>query len=174
MRPLICDLGCGSGCIITSLLHERPNARGVAVDISPATVQVALRNAARHEVHDRVSFVVADGFTSLANDRVAFDLIVSNPPYVTETDYPGLQREVREHEPRVALTSGADGLNMIRRLLTEAPALVSAGGYLLFEIGYDQRIAVEQLIDARVWTLVEIRNDLQGIPRTVVLQRRSL
>jgi len=169
--PLICDIGTGSGCIIISLLHERRQAKGLAVDISPAAVRVALRNAARHQVNERTSFVVADGFAAFRKSKPKFEMIVSNPPYVADRDFPGLQREVREHEPRLALTSGNDGLSMIDTLLREAPVFLADGGYLLLEIGYDQQDAVQRLIDGRVWKVIAFRDDLQGIPRTVVLQK---
>jgi release factor glutamine methyltransferase len=166
----ICDVGTGTGCVPISLLHIRPQARALAIDISPAAVSLASRNATRNEVDKRISLVVADCFTAF-QERPFFDLIVSNPPYIADRDWAGLQREVREHEPRLALTSGSEGLNMIRRLILEAAAFLRVGGHLLIEIGYDQRDAVEQLIDPRIWNLVAIHNDLQGIPRTVVLRK---
>lgn len=169
--PLICDVGTGSGCIIISLLHERQKARGIAVDASAAAIRLALRNADRHQVGERTSFMIADGFTSFRKGNTRFDLIVSNPPYVTERDFLELQREVRDHEPPGALISGHDGLTMIRRLLNEAPEFLVEGGHLVLEIGYDQLVAVEQLIDKRIWRVVAVRNDLQGIPRTVALQK---
>jgi release factor glutamine methyltransferase len=168
--PLICDLGTGTGCIAISLLHERPLVRAIAVDISAAAVCLAARNAARHEVSERIGFVVADRLEAFP-EQPLFHLIVSNPPYIADRDWAGLQREVREHEPRAALTSGSDGLSMIRRLIKEAPAFLVDGGYLVIEIGYDQRAAVEEMIDSSIWKLSTIRNDLQGIPRTVVLQK---
>lgn len=170
-EPLICDVGTGSGCIVISLLHERKRGLGFAVDISPAALRVARRNATQHQVGERLMFVAADGFTAFGKNIARFDQIVSNPPYIADRDFPDLQREVREHEPRLALTSGDDGLTMIRRLLNEASAYLVAGGHLVFEIGYDQRAAVEQLIDRRVWRLVAVHSDLQGIPRTVVVQK---
>ncbi|HEV2706856.1 MAG TPA: hypothetical protein VGV59_13085, partial [Pyrinomonadaceae bacterium] len=106
----------------------------------------------------------------LTDDAPRFDLIASNPPYVAEKDLAGLQREVREHEPRVALTPGGDGLGVVRRLLAEAPRHLCAGGYLLFEIGFNQHEAVHRLIDTARWTLLDIHKDLQGIPRTVALK----
>ena len=170
--PLICDVGTGSGCVIISLLHEQRKARGFAVDISPAAARLALRNAARHQVAERTSFVVADGFAAFRQREVNFDLIVSNPPYVTDRDFLSLQREVREHEPRMALTSGNDGLTMIRRLLDEASVFLVDGGHMVLEIGYGQLAAVEQLIEAAgVWSVVAVRKDLQGIPRTVTLEK---
>jgi release factor glutamine methyltransferase len=168
--PRLCDVGTGSGCVAVALLHERSDARAVAVDISTDALRVAARNAARHSVADRLAFVASDCFDALDTDAHRFDLISSNPPYVAEDDLDGLQREVREHEPRAALTPGGDGLSVIRRLLEDAPLFLVAGGCLVFEIGYDQHEAIRQLIDARVWTLLDIHKDLQGIPRTVALR----
>jgi len=175
--PFICDVGTGSGCIAITLLHELrevPGARVVAVDISPGALAVAKRNAARHSVAERIEFVVSDCFASLNSrnsDQSSFDLIVSNPPYVEERAWAGLQREVRDFEPRTALAAGADGLAVIRRLLLEAGGFLKTGGHLLFEIGFDQSAAVEKLIDRNTWKLLGIYNDLQGIPRTVALEK---
>ena len=184
--PLICDVGTGSGCIAITLLHElpklhnRPNARAVAIDISEAALAVARRNAARYSLTERISFVVSDCFAALDHRnqghggnsrRELFDLIVSNPPYVADGAISDLQREVRDFEPRLALEAGVDGLSIISRLLGEASAFLKIGGHLLFEIGFDQQQAVEQLIDRKVWKLLGIHSDLQGIPRTVALEK---
>ena len=168
--PQICDVGTGSGCIAIALLHTRPRAHAIALDISEAAISIAKDNATRHSVNDRISFVVSDCFQSLVN-APPFDLIVSNPPYVSAEALAGLQREVRDHEPQVALTSGSDGLSVIRRLLQEAADFLKSDGYLLIEIGFDQAAAVEGLIDADVWRLLEIYPDLQGIHRIVALQK---
>ena len=171
--PLLCDVGTGSGCIAVTLLHERADARGFALDISPAALAVAARNAARHGVAERLRLLVSDCFDALRSDAhegVRFDLIASNPPYVAESDLEGLQKEVREHEPRVALTPGGDGLSVIRRLITQAPHFLKPGGHLLLEIGFNQHERVAALIDPSVWTLLDIHRDLQGIPRTVALR----
>ena len=171
--PLLCDVGTGSGCIAVSLLHARTDARAFALDVSPAALEVAARNAARNGVAERITLYVSDCFDALAPDRheaARFDLVASNPPYVAEEDLGGLQREVREHEPRVALTPGGDGLSVIRRLVTEAPRHLKPGGHLLMEIGFNQHERVAALIDPRVWTLLDIHQDLQGIPRTVALR----
>ncbi|HEY0544009.1 MAG TPA: peptide chain release factor N(5)-glutamine methyltransferase [Pyrinomonadaceae bacterium] len=170
-RQAVCDVGTGTGCIIISILHERQQMRGVATDISQAALKVAARNAAQHGVASRLSLVATDCFEALSQSGVKFGLIVSNPPYVTEAAMPHLQREVREHEPRVALTPGGDGLSVIRRLLSESPNFLDAGGHLLMEIGYDQHEAVREMIDAQVWTLLDIHKDIQGIPRTVALRK---
>jgi release factor glutamine methyltransferase len=175
--PFICDVGTGSGCLAITLLHELreiPGTHAVAIDISPAAVAVAKRNAARHRVMEQIDFVISDCFASLdpQNPRQSFfDLIVSNPPYVEERALAGLQREVRDYEPRLALAAGPDGLMIIRRLLLEAGDFLKTGGHFLFEIGFNQSAVVEQLIDRRKWKLLEIHTDLQGIPRTVALEK---
>ncbi|MGB7925230.1 MAG: peptide chain release factor N(5)-glutamine methyltransferase [Pyrinomonadaceae bacterium] len=171
--PRICDVGTGSGCIAITILHERPQAHGVGLDISAAALRVASRNASRHQVRERLSLAASDCFAALDPHAPPFTMIVSNPPYVTEEAYAGLQREVREHEPRLALTPGSqDGLDVIRRLLSEAPRFLVSGGHLLIEIGFDQHPAVRALIDTQTWELLDIHKDLQGIPRTVALRKR--
>lgn len=167
----ICDVGTGSGCIAITLLCERAKARAVAVDKSAAALEIAKFNAAKQSVADRAMFVMSDCFDALDRSEYQFDLIVSNPPYVSESALPGLQREVRDHEPLVALSPGADGLSVIRRLLTDAPAYLKPNGHLLMEIGFDQGEKVRNLIDESVWSLLEVRPDLQCIPRIVVLRK---
>ncbi|HEX7295899.1 MAG TPA: peptide chain release factor N(5)-glutamine methyltransferase [Pyrinomonadaceae bacterium] len=167
---LICDVGTGSGCIAVTLLCELTHARAVAVDVSAAALEIAAQNARHHGVSERLELKISDCFDAL--DRISFDLIVSNPPYVSANALAGLQREVRDHEPLVALSPGGDGLNVIRRLLDEGTAFMKAGGYLIMEIGFDQGERVQELIDQKLWRLVEIRPDLQSIPRIVVLQKR--
>jgi release factor glutamine methyltransferase len=169
--PFICDVGTGSGCIAVTLLCEMPNARAVAVDKSPAALEIAKINAVKQAVAERAVFVVSDCFDALNPGEYQFDLIVSNPPYVSEAALAGLQREVRDHEPLVALSPGVDGLSVIRRLLTEAPLYLKPNGHLLMEIGFDQGETVRGLVDEAVWSLQEVRPDLQSIPRIVVLQK---
>ena len=167
----ICDVGTGSGCIAITLLCELPGARAVAVDKSAAALEIAKLNAGKQSVTDRSVFVVSDVFDALDPNDYQFDLIVSNPPYVSAKALPGLQREVRDHEPLVALSPGPDGLTVIRRLLAEAPAYLKPHGHLLMEIGFDQGESVHGLIDEAVWSLLEVRPDLQSIPRIVVLKK---
>ena len=170
--PYICDLGTGSGCIAVTLLCEIANARAVAVDKSPGALEIAKLNARAQSVADRAVFLVSDCFSSLDSGEHQFDLVVSNPPYVPELVVAGLQPEVRDHEPLVALSPGPDGLAMIRRLLKESPAFLKPHGHLLMEIGFDQGETVKTLVDDSVWHLLDIRPDLQGIPRIVILQKR--
>ena len=169
--PTLVDVGTGSGCIAISILKELPEARGVALDASAAALDVARRNAERHCVHDRVKFIESDLFSAIAAGS-QFDLIVSNPPYIPTSDLVNLQREVR-HEPQGALDGGPDGLDVIRRLLHDVPPYLKKDGCLVFEIGFDQDGTIRQLIDKAIWDLIEVRSDLQGIPRTVVLRVRG-
>lgn len=169
--PYICDVGTGSGCIAVALLHENPRATAVAIDLSSEAIQVARRNAVRHSVAARTSFLVADCLSALATGKPIFDLMVSNPPYVAASALDSLQKEVRDHEPRLALTAGVDGLKIIRRLLVDSGPLVKPGGHLLMEIGFDQGEAVERLIDRASWNFLDIHKDLQGIPRILSLQK---
>ena len=167
---LIFDIGTGSGCIAITLSRELPNASVIATDVSLAALKVARRNAERHRVSERVSFLHADLLSPFSNSPVA-DFIVSNPPYVAASELPQLQREVREWEPDVALTDYSDGLSFFRRLFQDAPSRLKTGGYLLCEMGYSQSEAIEALVDPKVWSEHRILNDLQEIPRTIVLRK---
>lgn len=172
---LFCDVGTGSGCITIALLHHRPHARGVALDISLAALAVARSNAARHNVAERIDFIASDVFDALRVNRETkrFAIIVSNPPYIDADEITALQREVRDHEPRVALTPGDDGLAVVRRLLTDARAQLVPGGHLVFEIGYGQASAVRALVDPDTWQIADVRDDLQGIPRVFILKLKT-
>jgi len=171
-KAFVCDVGTGSGCIAVTLLCERNDARAVAVDVSEAALEVARQNARELSVEDRIVLQLSDCFAALTPGKDLFDLVVSNPPYVSANMLPGLQREVRDHEPQIALSPGTDGLSVIRRLLTEASVFIRGNGHLLMEIGFDLGENVENLVDKTVWNLQKILPDLQGIPRIVVLQKR--
>ena len=171
-QAVVCDVGTGSGCIAVTLLCERHDARAVALDVSAAALEVARQNARGLLVESRIEFVRSDCFEALKPKPILFDLIVSNPPYVSANMLPGLQREVRDYEPKIALSPGPDGLSFIRRLVLEAPEFIHGNGSLLFEIGFDQGEVVKGLVNRDVWELRQILPDLQGIPRIVVLQKR--
>ncbi len=166
----IADVGTGSGCLAISILHEHRKTQATAIDLSARALQVAQRNAERHGVRGRLRLIESDLFAALPADQI-FDLIVSNPPYVSTADMNHLQREV-QHEPRRALEGGKDGLDMIRRLVRDASAHLKKGAHLIFEFGIGQDGAIRELVDRDVWELIEIRKDLQQIPRTIVLRRR--
>lgn len=174
--PRILDVGTGSGCIIVSILHAKESACGTAIDVSSRALEVARRNAARYNVARRLKFIESDCFAALDASCDKFEFIVSNPPYVSAREIEGLQREVKDYEPRIALTPGEtanDGLTVIRRLLGESPAFLSESGFLIFEVGYNQRERVESLIDENLWTTRDVLRDLQSIPRAFVLRKRA-
>jgi release factor glutamine methyltransferase len=163
------DLGTGSGILAVSLLAEWPGAEGVATDLSPAALAVARENAARHGVDDRLGLAEANWFAGV--DGV-FDLIVSNPPYIAADEMAGLEQEVRDHDPEMALTPGGDGLDAYRAILEGAPAHLAPGGRLMVEIGPSQGAAVTALFEAAGLAHVTVRPDLDGRAR-VVLGRRA-
>jgi len=164
------DIGTGSGCLAVSILNECQKAHALAIDTSEQALRVAQRNAERHHVANRLRLVQSDLLDAISANQT-LDLIVSNPPYVSDDEMKTLQREV-QREPRTALAGGSDGLALIRRLLLDAPGHLRPGGYLVFEFGINQDVAIRDLVDREAWKLVEIRNDLQQIPRTMVLQKK--
>jgi len=160
----IAELGVGSGCVSAALARELPDAQIVALDCSPAALEVARQNLASLGFGERVALVEASGLAGL---EASFDLVVSNPPYVRELELDGLAPELR-HEPRVALDGGPDGLHAVRRLCAEAPAVLERPGYLVLEIGFGQAEAVEELLRAAGAAAVETFPDLAGIPRVIL------
>lgn len=168
--PLIVDIGTGSGCIAVTLARELPTARVIALDVSAAALAVAQRNAVRNGVQARVELIESDLLTNLPADCRA-DFILSNPPYIAQSEMPTLQREVRDWEPTIALTDFGDGLQFYRRLLADAPRHLQPGGYLLVEMGYQQAEMIKALVARAVWREPKALHDLQGIERTLVLQR---
>ena len=150
---------------------ERPHARVIATDESAAALDVARRNAVRHGVTDRVDCVRGDLLKPLSG---TFDVIVANPPYVPTGARAGLPPEVRDFEPATALFAGANGLDIIRRLVVESPARLTPDGYLIFEFGDGQAMAVRELISANDGLrMVDIKRDLQGIARIAVAKRKA-
>jgi release factor glutamine methyltransferase len=169
-RPVIVDVGAGSGCIAVTLARELGDARLIASDVSEAALRVARRNAARHRLGDRVDFIASDLLDAFVDEDFA-DFILSNPPYVSEEEMPSLQREVRDWEPRLALSDSNDGLSFYRRLLKDAPSRLKPGGRLICEMGYTQSEKISTMIDRQVWGDARLLDDLQGIPRTIVLRK---
>ena len=162
------DVGTGSGCLAVALCREFRSCHAIATDISPKALAVARRNAVRHDVADRISFVLTSFLAGLATQ---VDLIVANPPYVAESDAATLAAEVVEHEPHVALFSGDDGLSAIREILATAAPLLTPNGRLIVEFGFGQEAALAKLATGGDWRVLRVRKDLQGIPRTMVLGR---
>ena len=160
-KAVVVDVGTGSGCIAITLERERPDLKVRGVDASVGALAVARSNAGR--LGSRARFIATDLFSGL---RGRLDAVVSNPPYVPATEMNHLQREVRLHEPHMALTAGAAGLDVIERLLKETSAPL-----LILEIGYKQVDAVHRSASEHGWEVAETRDDLAGIPRVVVLSR---
>jgi release factor glutamine methyltransferase len=160
-RSRIIDIGTGSGCIALALASELPQTEIHATDISAAALEVARANAARHQLESRIQFRQADLLAGFENN--AFDLIVSNPPYVGESEEDQVQLEVRKFEPRGAVFAGPTGLEVIERLIPKAHAALRPGGWLVMEISGTISKEVRRLL--RNWNDVRIQPDLQSIPR---------
>ncbi|MEM8605670.1 MAG: peptide chain release factor N(5)-glutamine methyltransferase [Myxococcota bacterium] len=164
----VLDVGTGSGAVALTLAAERPLATVTATDLSASALEVARSNAEAMELLERVEFQEAD----IVNDAGTYDLVVSNPPYVTRGEHEALEPEVRDHEPELALVAGEDGLDVIRRLLSECLPVTRRKGELLVEVGAGQADAVRRLVDERdAWEFVDTYDDLQGIARVVHLRR---
>src|SRR5882724_4728074 len=167
----IADIGSGSGCIAVALAKELPGARIYATDISSATLAVACRNAARHSVSDRIHFLESNLLDEASHLPLFFDLIVSNPPYIGRREATTLMREVRDHEPEIALYGGEEGYELYADLITQSAAHLKPGGILVLELGHNSLPAVRPFLDAPVWTNVAVTNDLAGIPRVIAAER---
>jgi release factor glutamine methyltransferase len=161
--PHIADIGTGSGCIALALAREIPQAEIHATDISPAALEIARANAARHQLENRIHFHQADLLDGLA--LKSFDIIVSNPPYIGESEADQVQLEVRRSEPRDAVFAGPTGLEVIARLIPQAHHALRAGGWLVFEISGTIASPLTRLL--RDWQNVHVTPDLQSIPRVV-------
>jgi release factor glutamine methyltransferase len=171
----VADVGTGSGCLAVVLAHELPHAEIFATDISEPALAVAKRNAARHGVANRIHFLHTNLLEAVlhesritSHESLLFDLIVSNPPYVARNKADQLPREVREHEPSLALFPGPTGVEIYARLIEQAASLLRPGGTLVLELGYDSANHVRGIFAAQPgWTNVSLTNDLAGIPRVI-------
>lgn len=161
--PRIVDVGTGSGAIAVTLASKLPNAAVTAIDLSPAALQVARDNATHNGVAERIRFVHGDLLAPVAKQQ--FDIVVSNPPYVAESERACLSVEVREFEPAQALFAGVDGLAIYRRLIQQAVAALPSGGFVVLEIGYGQEAALGELLEQAGFAALAFTPDLQGIPR---------
>lgn len=162
----IVDVGTGSGCIALALAKELPKAEIHATDISPAALEIARANAARHQLEDRIHFYQTDLLEGL---RGEFDFVVSNPPYVGESEEDQVQLEVRKFEPRPAVFAGPQGTEVIARLIPQAYGALRPGGWLVLEISATIAKEVSNLLEGG--ENVEIKPDLQSLPRVAIGQR---
>jgi len=184
------DLGTGSGCIAVALAKEFPAAQIYALDISSAALRIAERNANRLGFGDRIRFLESDLFSALSGggpphaalaqrspvgpDRsLLFDLIVSNPPYIGRHEAAALAREVRDHEPEIALYGGEEGYELYADLVTQSAAHLKPAGVLVLELGHDSLAAVRPLFDSPDWTAIDVTPDLAGFPRVLSAERTS-
>lgn len=170
-RLRILDLGTGSGCIAVALAKELPGARLFATDVSAAALGVARRNAARHGVLERITFLENSLFKGLASE---YDLIVSNPPYIGRKEASTLMREVRDHEPQLALYGGEEGYELTAGLIAQAARFVVRGGFLVLELGYNGLSVLRSLFETPAWRNVAVTNDLSGIPRVIAAERTAV
>ena len=165
----ILDLCTGSGCILISLLKLGKDLEGTGSDLSEKALRIARENADRNQVE--ASFLCSDLYAEISD--LPFDMIVSNPPYIESGKIPELMEEVRDHEPRLALDGGADGLDLYRRIVPESLAHLKEGGWLIVEIGYDQGEAVRSMFVDNGYSDVHVIKDLGGNDR-VVLGRKTI
>ncbi len=160
----VLDMGTGTGCIIITLLKAWPETQGLATDISPGALETAKKNARQHGVAGRLSFKQADWGEGITGP---FDLILSNPPYIRHSDIESLQKEVRNHDPILALSGGFDGLEAYKKIFSTLPKLLSPDGKALFEIGAGQEADIVRLSRESRIRVEAVRPDYAGIPRVV-------
>jgi release factor glutamine methyltransferase len=168
-RLHLLDVGTGSGCIALALASELPHAEIQACDISEEALETARINAARLGMGGKVLFRKSDLLSVYAGEK--FDFIISNPPYVGEADADKVQKQVREFEPRIAVFSGQEGLDVYRKLVPQAHEHLKEGGWFVTEIGFSEEAKVRELLAG--WTDVQVTADLQGIPRVVAARKGS-
>ena len=168
----VLDFGTGSGCLAIALATKCSTAAVHALDVSQAALQAARQNAARHEVEKRIQFHNGDGFAALPGG-LAFDLIVSNPPYIPSAEIATLEPEVRDFDPALALDGGADGLDFYRRLVTEGANFIKHGGRLMLELGDGQASDVKALAEAGGWNVDAVEKDYTGRERILIARRND-
>jgi release factor glutamine methyltransferase len=168
-RLKLLDVGTGSGCIALALASELPHAEIHACDISDEALEIARINAARLALGGRVLFRKSDLLSVYAGDQ--FDFVISNPPYVGEADADKVQKQVREFEPRIAVFSGHEGLDVYRLLVPQAKEALRPGGWFVAEIGFSEEEKVRELLTG--WAEIQVTADLQGIPRVAAARKGS-
>ena len=175
-RPVILDVGTGSGCLAISLAVNLPRAMIIASDKSVAALHVARLNAIHHGVFHRILWVAGDLLAHLLSGNLAGKVtaIIANLPYISHEEWDHLSPDVKDFEPRLALDGGPDGLDLYRRLLEEAPGIISSEGFMVMEVGIGQaQLLCREPSVATAFQILKVRPDSQGIPRAVCLQRRK-
>ncbi len=169
--PSILDLCTGSGCIAIATAAHYSKASFLATDISAAALEIARKNAETNRVSDKIQFLQSDCFAEIPADT-AFDMIVSNPPYIPDAEIELLEADVRQHEPRLALSGGADGLDFYRRIIQEAPSYLKEAGTLMLEFSPEQESALKELFETSgKYTDVRVKADLAGRARVIISKK---
>ena len=166
----ICEMGCGSGCLIISLLKHFKNWHGLAIDISNKALIVAQNNAINNQVSTRINFLESNLFKNFRDDQI-FDIIISNPPYIPTNDIENLQDEVRLYEPRIALDGGLDGLDFYRKIAEQSQKFLKNNGDIFLEIGYNQYQDVKNIFENNNFKFINFKKDLSGIIRVLQFQK---
>ena len=169
----ILDLCTGSGCIGLTLAQRLKTARVTLADLSPAALKIAKKNTGDLHLSGRVSCLIADAMAPASRFLGQFDVVISNPPYVTRAEMAALPRSVREFEPSMALDGGEDGLDFYRAIAKNFTPAVKPGGYLAFEFGLGQEDAVCWILEAWDYDILELKQDGGGIVRAVLAQRKE-
>ncbi len=175
LHKRVLEMGVGSGAITIALAHEHPEHRYVAMDRSAAALQTARRNARTHKVDHRIDWFCGNWDAALVPDRGTFDLIVANPPYIRSRDINGLQPEIRNYEPRMALDGSSDGLRCIRQIIQSAHRYLRPGGLVALEMGYDQMQDVRSIAaKAGHYRTPRMVKDYSGHDRVAVMAKKGL
>jgi release factor glutamine methyltransferase len=166
-NPTALDFGTGSGCLAIALAHYCPAARVHALDVSRAALEMARQNAMRSTVSNNIEFIAGDGFAALPRGA-RFDLVISNPPYIPSAEIAGLQPEVRDYDPRLALDGGGDGLDFFRRLAAGAKPFLQPGGKIMMEFGDGQAERIKEIFQRQMWVVEAVIDDYNQRQRIVI------
>ena len=169
-RKKILDIGTGTGCIIISIIKERPNFHATALDISKKAINIAKFNAKMHHLLNKIKFINIDVDKFQHNK---YDFIVSNPPYIKKFDLKRLDVDVKNFEPHIALEAGVDGFRDIKKLIKKSKKLLKMSGKLIFEVGERQRDYTKYLLNKNGFYINKIRNDLKSMPRVIISTKLS-
>lgn len=169
-QPSALDFGTGSGCLAIMLARKYPTAEVHAVDISSEALAVARENATRHKVVERIKFHDGDGFGAIA-DQKKFNLIVANPPYIPSAEIPTLEPEVRDHDPKLALDGGADGLEFYKMLAEKSQARLASEGRLMMEFGEGQAQLIREIFEKQKWIVEAVERDYTQRERFLIAMR---
>ncbi len=162
---LFLDVGTGSGCLILSIIKERPKSHGTAIDISKKAINTAVNNAKMHHLENKIKFINID-IDKFGNNK--YDFIISNPPYINDINFKRLEANVKQFEPRVALKAGVDGLKIIKNLIIKSKKLLKKNGKLVFEFGENQEDKIKKILMKNKFYINKVCKDIRSYPRVIV------